>query len=63
MCIDDEAKVLGHLVVQEPACGVGVVSLPVHALDAALFGRSVDGLDERSANSAAAGFLNGEEIL
>ena len=38
MYIDDEALVLGYLVIEASSCGIGVVCLPVHPLDAAPFG-------------------------
>ena len=63
MYIDDEALVLGYLVIEASSCGIGVVCLPVHPLDAAPFGCCINCLNERSAHALASGLGGGVEVL
>ena len=51
--VDDEAQVLGDLVVQQPARSVGSMRLPVDAADAGLVRRRADTGDQLAGDAAA----------
>src|SRR5439155_20263657 len=61
--VDDEANMLGHLVVEQATSCVCLVGLPVHPLCTCRSCCLVHALDQRSSDSTPALTLVGEEIL
>ena len=54
---------LGHLVVERPASGVGFMGLPVHTFDAGRFGGLVHTFDQQAPHTAAAHSRVGKQVL
>ncbi len=53
VAVDDEAQVLGHLVIELAARGIGGLRLPVDPLRASGSGLVIHALDERAPNALA----------
>ena len=54
---------LGHLVVERPASGVGLVGLPVHTFDTGCLGGLVHPFDQQAPHALAARSRVGEQVL
>src|SRR5882762_4312004 len=63
LTIDDEARALGHLVVELHGGRVGLVGLPVDAWGSCLLCAFIDGFDESMADALTARRLGGEQVL
>lgn len=63
MGVDDEPMVLGDLVVECAASGIGVVGLPVDPAGALSLGSTVDSVNELAADTFATRLRRSEQVL